>query len=116
MTPADVPQAFALYSTYMRKFQLRQVFDEAEFGYWLLPRPNVINSYVVPVGQKTHVQVTLLSWHPGARGAPYPSPTKFFCRVLQGPDGTITDFFSYYHLPSTVIGHPKHKVRGGPGE
>jgi hypothetical protein len=29
---------------------------------------------------------------------------------LQQQDGQITDFISYYHLSSTVMNHPEHKV------
>jgi glycylpeptide N-tetradecanoyltransferase len=33
------------------------------------------------------------------------------CRAnAQGADGKATDFFSFYHLPSTIIGHPKHNI------
>jgi len=28
--------------------------------------------------------------------------------VIRGEDGAATDVCSFYHLPSTIIGHPKH--------
>jgi len=28
--------------------------------------------------------------------------------VVEQPDGTITDFGSFYHLPSTIMNHPQH--------
>lgn len=38
--------------------------------------------------------------------------TPLCCAVLceQSDDGTITDFCSFYHLPSSIIGHQKHKT------
>jgi glycylpeptide N-tetradecanoyltransferase len=30
--------------------------------------------------------------------------------VLKNKDGVVTDFCSFYHLPSTVIGNDKHKI------
>ena len=32
------------------------------------------------------------------------------CYVLADEQGNVTDLGSFYHLPSTIIGHPKHNV------
>jgi len=47
MEPRDVPAAFKLLSNYLKKFSLYQIYNEAEFGHWLLPREGVVNSYIV---------------------------------------------------------------------
>lgn len=47
MTPEDVPSARALLSTYLERFSLAPEMTEEEFAHWLLPRPGVINSYVI---------------------------------------------------------------------
>ncbi len=76
MAAADVPAVTALLARYLARYAYAPVLDEAEVGHLLLPRDDVVYSYVVA------------------------SPA----------DGTITDFFSFYSLPSTVINHPKHKT------
>lgn len=73
LEPKHVPAACALVNTYLERFPLHPVFNEADFSHWLLPRPNVISSFVV-----------------------------------ENDDGVVTDFFSFYHLPSSVLGHAKH--------
>jgi hypothetical protein len=32
---------------YLKKFELSPLYDEKEFRHWFLPRPNIIDSYVV---------------------------------------------------------------------
>lgn len=73
-TPADVKESFALLSGYLLRFDLAPMFSEEEFRHWFIPRPGIIDSYVVEKG------------------------------------GTITDFVSFYTLPSTVMHHPQHKT------
>jgi glycylpeptide N-tetradecanoyltransferase len=36
------------------------------------------------------------------------SPSAITPFHLQNNDGAITDFLSFYHLPSSIIGHPKY--------
>ena len=50
MTPDDVPQAHALLSNYLSKFALAPKLDVDEFAHWVLPRPGVIDSFVVDDG------------------------------------------------------------------
>ncbi|KAJ8956389.1 hypothetical protein NQ318_015127 [Aromia moschata] len=73
MTAADVPLAHKLLVEYLSRFDLAPLFSEEDFVHWFLPRPNIIDSFVVE------------------------------------QDGKITDFVSYYTLPSTVMHHPVHK-------
>ncbi|KAG8178139.1 hypothetical protein JTE90_029445 [Oedothorax gibbosus] len=73
MKEKDCKQALKLLSEYMMKFDLAPAFNEEEFKYWFLPRPDIVNSFVVEV------------------------------------NGTVTDFVSFYTLPSTVMHHPVHK-------
>lgn len=39
-----------------------------------------------------------------------PQPGIIDCFIVEGKDGSITDFVSYYTLPSTVVYHPVHKT------
>lgn len=72
----DVPAACKLLNSHLDGFGLRPHFSEEELAHWLIPRPGVINTYVVE-----------------------DPATK-----------VINALTSFYHLPSTVIGHDKHKM------
>jgi glycylpeptide N-tetradecanoyltransferase len=48
MEPVDVPAVTALLNEYLSKFKLSQVFTEDEIAHYLLPRPGVIQTMVVP--------------------------------------------------------------------
>jgi glycylpeptide N-tetradecanoyltransferase len=68
-------QNFLIFFQYLKSFQLAPIFSELEeFKHWLLPRENVVDSYVVE------------------------------------EKGVITDFGGFYHLPSTIIGHPQYNL------
>lgn len=73
MTKADVKQAHKLLVNYLNKFQLAPLFSLEEFEHWFLPRPEIVDSFVVV------------------------------------KDGNVTDFVSYYTLPSTIMHHPTYK-------
>ncbi|XP_061179853.1 glycylpeptide N-tetradecanoyltransferase 2-like [Saccostrea echinata] len=73
-TPADVPESFELLKKYLDKFDLSPTFSIEEFRHWFIPRPGIVDSYVVE------------------------------------KNGTITDFVSFYTLPSTVMHHPQYKM------
>ncbi len=45
----DVPEACAMLSAYLKKFQLSQTYNNDEFAHWFLPRDGVIHSFVVEV-------------------------------------------------------------------
>ena len=61
---------------YLTRYKLNIQFTEGEIAHFLLPRDNVIESYVVEdIEQKE-----------------------------------ITDFVSFYSLPSTILRHETHKI------
>ncbi|CAF1510526.1 unnamed protein product [Rotaria sordida] len=37
-------------------------------------------------------------------------PTIVSAFVVENDQGEITDFISYYHLPSTILNHPQYKI------
>ena len=84
MGDQDVPAVTALLAVYLQRFAYAPVLSEAEVRHWLLPREGVVYSYVIE-GERE-----------GAPGAP--------------PQRVVTDFFSFYSLPSTVINHPVHST------
>ena len=73
MLESDVSQVTALLNTYLRTLKMSQIFEEHEVSHVLLPRENVMNSYVV-----------------------------------QGDDGVITDFASFYNLKSSILKSTKY--------
>nr|CAG4651783.1 EOG090X055U [Triops cancriformis] len=70
---SDVPLAYRLLNQYLNKFDVAPVFAEEEFRHWFVPRPGIVDAFVVE------------------------------------REGELTDFISYYTLPSTVMHHPTHK-------
>lgn len=73
MKESDVEQVHALLTEKMVSYKVAPKFSRQEIAHWLLPRKNVVYSYVVET------------------------------------DGKITDFASFYSLPSSVLGNDKHK-------
>ncbi|CAG07255.1 unnamed protein product, partial [Tetraodon nigroviridis] len=70
MTKKDVPVVHQLLGEYLRQFNLVPAMNQEEVEHWLLPRENIIDTY------------------------------------LNG--GKVTDFLSFYTLPSTIMNHPVH--------
>jgi glycylpeptide N-tetradecanoyltransferase len=68
MESKDVDAVHELLNEYLTRFSLRTIFSKEDIAHWLLPRPGVIDSYVV-----------------------------------EGSDGKVTDFLSFYHLASTIL-------------
>lgn len=74
MKKSDVPRVTELLNTYLSQWRTHIIFTAEEVDYLLLPRDNVIMSYVVEDAK------------------------------------TITDFFSFYSLPSSILKHETHKM------
>lgn len=64
----------------------------------------LLNTYLEKFGLRVHFsEEETLHWL-------LPRENVVECYVLEDPaTKSITDFFSFYNLPSTVIGHPVHK-------
>jgi len=75
MVPEDITVVTELLQKYLAPFSIAASFSVDEAKHWLLPRPNVVYSYVIQ-NEKTQA---------------------------------ITDFISFYNLPSTVIGNDKYR-------
>jgi glycylpeptide N-tetradecanoyltransferase len=77
MERSDVQVVFRLLNQYLNRFDLVPVLKTAaEVEWWLLPRDDIVTTYVV--------------------------------ENLETDE--VTDFFSFYHLPSTVVKHPIHRL------
>ena len=85
MTKEDVPAAHKLVVKELEKYKLSVVFTEDEFAHWLLPREGVVSSFVNVTKQE-----------------------KEGC--IDSEEEVITDFCSYYHLHSSVLGNDKHST------
>mmetsp|Transcript_4062 Transcript_4062/g.8736 ORF Transcript_4062/g.8736 Transcript_4062/m.8736 type:complete len:455 (+) Transcript_4062:199-1563(+) len=62
-----------LLRKHQEQFKIWIEFDEDEVAHWLLPRDNVVYSY-----------------------------------VITDKDGNVTDFCSFYNLPSSILGHDEY--------
>lgn len=52
MERSDIPAVFALLNEYLTRYSLVPIFQsEAEIEWWMLPRENIVTTYVVEVGQ-----------------------------------------------------------------
>ncbi|KAF3794830.1 Glycylpeptide N-tetradecanoyltransferase 1 [Nymphaea thermarum] len=72
----DVPAVTRLLRNYLSQFIVAPDFDEDDVQHWLLPKENVIDSFVV-----------------------------------ESPDSReITDFCSFYTLPSSILGNQNYSV------
>jgi glycylpeptide N-tetradecanoyltransferase len=76
MTKNDVKAVHDLLNEYLKQFEVHLEFSHEEVAHFLLPRPGVIDAYVVESPE-----------------------TK-----------QITDFLSFYHLPSSILKHETHKT------
>ncbi|KAG6428881.1 hypothetical protein SASPL_106920 [Salvia splendens] len=76
MEPHDVPAVTRLLRSYLNQFAVAPDFDENDVEHWLLPKEDVVDSYLVE------------------------SPESH----------EITDFCSFYTLPSSILGSQTHSV------
>lgn len=76
MVKKDVRVVCELLNAYLTRFDVHLEFSNSEVEHFLIPRPGVIDTYVV-----------------------------------ENPETKqITDFFSFYHLPSSILKHETHKI------
>ncbi|CAB4253955.1 similar to Saccharomyces cerevisiae YLR195C NMT1 N-myristoyl transferase [Maudiozyma barnettii] len=82
----DVSQMMTLFDKYESRFELVQSFNQEEFTHWFL----------------------------GSYGKEYIPENKkvIFTYVVENEDGKISDFFSFYSLPFTVLEHDVHSELG----
>ena len=97
MEPRDVPGAHKLVTKYLEKFKLSVVFSQEEFAHWLLPRKGVVSSFVNVRAKKAKQDEVLEGEN--AEG-----------EEEEEEEEEVTDFCSYYHLHSSVLGDPVHKT------
>lgn len=76
MEPHDVPAVTRLLRNYLKQFAVAPDFDVDDVEHWLLPKEDVVESYLVE-SPETH---------------------------------EITDFCSFYSLPSSILGSQNHSV------
>lgn len=72
----DVPAVTRLLKTYLSQFAVAPDFDENDVEHWLLPKEDVVDSYLVE-SPETH---------------------------------EITDFSSFYTLPSSILGNQNYSI------
>jgi len=102
MRDSDVPAVARLLNAYLSSFAMRPVLSEEEVAHWLLPRAGVIDSFVVDAA------TALAEERVRAAGLGLPEPAGP-AAVHPASGCSVTDFVSFYHLPSSIIGHEKHK-------
>ncbi|KTW26592.1 glycylpeptide N-tetradecanoyltransferase NMT1 [Pneumocystis jirovecii RU7] len=82
ITVHDLEQVSELLRSFLKKFELSQIFSNDEVKHWLIPREN-----------QNDEEATIFSY------------------VIENPStGKITDFFSFYSLPSNIITDTKYKT------
>lgn len=86
MAPEDVDQAHALFEKYQSRFDLVQEFNKDEFSHWFLGGPEQLSAT--------------------------PDTKVIRAYVVENDEGKITDFFSFYSLPFSILDNPVHKELG----
>jgi glycylpeptide N-tetradecanoyltransferase len=86
MEAKDVPQVHGLLAKYLSKFKLAPELSQEDTAHWLLPRPNVIYSYVVEDPQ-SHAVTDIVSF--------YSLPSS----ILNNPKHShLSAAYSYYNV------------------
>lgn len=86
MESRDVNQVHALLTQYLNKFNLKVLYTPEEVAHWFLPRPHVMDSFVVESRRRNNNDDSAES------------------------DGKITDFISFYHLPSSILNRDRETL------
>ncbi|RNF07489.1 putative N-myristoyl transferase [Trypanosoma rangeli] len=95
MEPKDVPQVAKLLRDKLAKCDVAPVFTDEEVAHYTLPRKGVLVSYVVE-----RVLTGGDDEHASSHGN----------QNNNGAQKRITDFFSFFSLPSSVIGNSKYSI------
>jgi len=102
----DVPEAAEGLRNYLNNYKLHPYLHNEDFSHWLLSRENVIDTFVIDIDQQTNnnsnSSKTSSSSSKSSTASASTITTTSNPRKLAG-------LVSFYHLPSTVIGHTKHK-------
>lgn len=101
MERRDIRQVTGLLQKYLTRFQLAPSMSEEEVAHWFLPQDNIIDTYVVEVRGGSHCA--------RVDSSDLILNTAFVFLSPQGAGGVLTDFTSFYTLPSTVMHHPLHR-------
>jgi glycylpeptide N-tetradecanoyltransferase len=80
------------------------VFSQEEFAHWLLPRKGVVSSFVNVTTRKKK-KTNLRGGNEESTGG---GKGKDEDDDADEDEEVVTDFCSYYHLHSSVLGNPKH--------
>lgn len=124
MEPRDVPQVTQLLHSKLATYDVGPVFTEEEVAHYLLPHDGVLISYVVEQGAsggaaadgntsgKRRGDGKKQQQHDNSQQNKdnTASTKKDNGHDNSRKNGCITDFFSFYLLPSTVIGNSKHSI------
>jgi len=86
----DVPSAAKLLNSYLKKFELKAIFDDHEFEHWFLPRAGIVNTYVIE-DPSTHEISDLVSF--------YTLPSTIIGNQTYK---TLKAAYSYYNIATTV--------------
>ncbi|CAR26131.1 ZYRO0B02508p [Zygosaccharomyces rouxii] len=86
LKPEDVDQAHALFEKYQKRFDLVQDFNKEEFSHWFLGGPEQMSAT--------------------------PDGKVIYSYVVENQEGKITDFFSFYSLPFTILDNSVHNELG----
>lgn len=107
MTQADVPAVATLLRRYMHRFEMQQVFaTDDEVAHWFLSGRGTGESIDGRGREGQVVWAYVVEVRP--RSCSPKSHSANSC--AQDPSThTITDFISFYSLPSLIMKHPTHK-------
>ena len=86
MEPKDVDQVTALLNEYLAQFTLKTLFTNDDMAHWLLPRKDVIDSFVVEVDGKV---TDFLSFY-------------HLASTILNQNDTLYAAYSYYNIARTV--------------
>ncbi|EDO17054.1 hypothetical protein Kpol_530p24 [Vanderwaltozyma polyspora DSM 70294] len=85
MEEKDIEETLRLFNRYQERFELVQNFTKEEFHHWFLG---------------------------GLDSTSSKDSNVIYSYVIEDKDGKITDFFSFYSLPFSILNHSVHKDLG----